>query len=105
MRRPGPQRGAGAHRCGTAASSRSGEMERVVITGIGLITPNGIGTDRTWRSVLAAESGIAPIRSFDARAFSTRIAGEVKGFSAEEFIPRKKLKEMGRFIQLSIAAS
>jgi len=80
-------------------------MERVVITGIGLVTPNGIGTEETWRSVLAAESGIAPITLFDAAGFSTRIAGEVKGFNAEQWIPKKKLKEMGRFAHLSVAAS
>ncbi len=80
-------------------------MERVVITGIGLVTPNGIGTEETWRSVLAGESGIAPITLFDATQFSTRIAGEVKGFNGEDWIPKKKLKEMGRFAHLSIAAS
>lgn len=80
-------------------------MERVVITGIGLVTPNGIGTDATWRSVLAGESGIGPITLFDATDFPTRIAGEVKGFAPEEFIPKKKIKEMGRFAQLSVAAS
>lgn len=80
-------------------------MERVVITGIGLVTPNGIGTEATWRSVLAAESGIGPITLFDASAFPARIAGEVKGFSPEEFIPKKKIREMGRFTQLSVAAS
>lgn len=80
-------------------------MERVVITGIGLVTPNGIGTEETWHRVLAAESGIAPITFFDTAQFSTRIAGEVKGFNAEDWIPKKKLKEMGRFAHLSIAAS
>lgn len=80
-------------------------MERVVITGLGLVTPNGVGTDATWQAVLAGRSGIAPITSFDAAGFSTRIAGEVKGFQAEEFIPKKRLKEMGRFAHLSIAAS
>ena len=80
-------------------------MERVVITGIGLVTPNGIGTEETWRSVLAAESGIAPITLFDPTAFSTRIAGEVKNFNPELWIPRKKLKEMGRFAHLAVAAS
>jgi 3-oxoacyl-[acyl-carrier-protein] synthase II len=80
-------------------------MERVVITGIGLVTPNGIGTEETWRSVLAAESGIGPITLFDASQFSTRFAGEVKKFDPEIWIPKKKFKEMGRFAQLSIAAS
>src|SRR4029450_13553908 len=80
-------------------------MERVVITGIGLVTPNGIGTQETWSSVLAAESGIAPITLFDASEFSTRFAGEVKGFEPERWIPKKKLKEMGRFAHLSVAAS
>ncbi|MDI1475632.1 beta-ketoacyl-ACP synthase II [Polyangium sp. y55x31] len=80
-------------------------MERVVITGIGLVTPNGIGTAETWRSVLAAESGIGPITLFDASQYSTRIAGEVKGFVAENFIPKKKVREMGRFAHLSVAAS
>lgn len=80
-------------------------MQRVVITGIGLVTPNGIGTEETWRSVLAGESGIAPISLFDASTFSTRFAGEVKGFSAEDWVPKKKVKEMGRFAHLSVAAS
>ena len=80
-------------------------MERVVITGIGLVTPNGIGTEATWRSVLAGQSGIGPITSFDASVYPTRIAGEVKGFDAEKWIAKKKIKEMGRFAQLSVAAS
>ena len=63
-------------------------MERVVITGMGLVTPSGIGTEETWRSVLAAESGIAPITLFDATDYSTRFAGEVKGFNAEDWIPK-----------------
>jgi len=81
-------------------------MERVVITGIGLVTPNGIGTEATWRSVLAAESGVAPISLFDTAGFSTRIAAEVKGFKPEDFIAKKtKIREMGRYAQLAIAAS
>ena len=80
-------------------------MERVVITGIGLVTPNGIGTQATWDGVLAGQSGIGPVTLFDASTFPTRFAGEVKGFAAEEFIPKKKIKEMGRFAHLSVAAS
>lgn len=80
-------------------------MERVVITGIGLVTPNGIGTEETWRSVVAGESGIGPISLFDASSFPTRFAGEVKGFSAEQWIPRKKVKEMGRFAHLAVGAA
>lgn len=80
-------------------------MERVVITGIGLVTPNGIGTEETWRTVIAGESGIGPISLFDASSFPTRFAGEVKGFAAEQWIPRKKVKEMGRFAHLAVAAA
>ena len=80
-------------------------MERVVITGIGLVTPNGIGTEETWRSVIAGESGIGPITLFDASVFSTRFAGEVKGFSAEQWMPKKRVREMGRFAHLAVAAA
>ncbi|HRI64350.1 MAG TPA: beta-ketoacyl-ACP synthase II [Polyangium sp.] len=80
-------------------------MERVVITGIGLVTPNGIGTSDTWRAVLAGESGIAPITLFDAAQYAVRFAGEVKGFAPEQYIPKKKLREMGRFAHLAVAAS
>ena len=81
-------------------------MERVVITGIGLVTPNGIGNDATWRSVLAGETGVAPITLFDTTGFTTRIGAEVKAFKVEEFIPKKqKVREMGRYAQLAVAAS
>jgi 3-oxoacyl-[acyl-carrier-protein] synthase II len=80
-------------------------MQRVVITGIGLVTPNAIGTEETWRAILAGQSGIAPITLFDATEFTTRFAGEVKNFKPEEWIPKKKVKEMGRYAQLSMAAS
>ncbi len=78
---------------------------RVVVTGIGLVSPLGIGTEETWEGVRCGRSGIGPITAFDASAFTTRIAGEVKGFEPEKFIDRKEIKKMGRFIHLAIAAS
>ncbi|HEX9294177.1 MAG TPA: beta-ketoacyl-ACP synthase II [Polyangiaceae bacterium] len=80
-------------------------MERVVITGIGLVTPNAIGTAESWRSIVEGRPAIATISLFDASAYSSRIAGEVKNFEPTQFIEKKKLKEMARFIQLSMAAS
>jgi 3-oxoacyl-[acyl-carrier-protein] synthase II len=80
-------------------------MERVVITGIGLVTPNGIGTAETWRSVVDGQPGIANITLFDASEYNSRFAGEVKNFDPTQFIEKKKVKEMARFIQLSMAAS
>src|SRR5882762_3891375 len=80
-------------------------MERVVITGIGLVTPNGIGTAESWRSIVEGQPAIATITLFDASAYNSRIAGEVKNFEPTDFIEKKKVKEMARFIQLSMAAS
>jgi 3-oxoacyl-[acyl-carrier-protein] synthase II len=80
-------------------------MNRVVVTGIGLVTPCGIGTRETWSSVLEARSGIGPITLFDATGYTTRFAGEVRGFEAEKFLPKRKMKEMGRFAHLAIAAA
>src|SRR5258706_7479164 len=80
-------------------------MERVVITGIGLVTPNGVGTAETWRSITGGQPGIAPITLFDATDYNSRFAGEVKNFEPTQFIEKKKVKEMARFIQLSMAAS
>jgi 3-oxoacyl-[acyl-carrier-protein] synthase II len=69
------------------------------------VSPLGIGTEETWEAVRASRSGIGPITAFDASAFTTRIAGEVKGFEPEKFIDRKEIKKMGRFIHFAIAAS
>jgi 3-oxoacyl-[acyl-carrier-protein] synthase II len=80
-------------------------MERVVVTGIGLVTPVGIGTSETWRALLAGESGIAPITHFDCSQFRVRIAGEVKGWDPTRFIEKKKLKEMDRFDELALGAA
>ena len=78
---------------------------RVVITGIGLVSPVGIGTGETWRSLLAGRSGIGSITRFDATEYSSRIAGEIRGFNGEEFIPKKDLKKMDLFIQYALAAT
>jgi 3-oxoacyl-[acyl-carrier-protein] synthase II len=78
---------------------------RVVVTGVGLLTPLGIGTKLSWDAILASESGIAGITRFDATAFSCRIAGEVKGFDPANYIEKKEIKKMGRFIQFAIAAA
>jgi 3-oxoacyl-[acyl-carrier-protein] synthase II len=75
------------------------------VTGIGLVTPVGIGTEATWRGVLEGKSGIAPITLFDASQYPTTFAGEVKGFDPAAFIPKKKHKEMCRFSMLAIAAA
>jgi 3-oxoacyl-[acyl-carrier-protein] synthase II len=79
-------------------------MERVVITGVGLVTPMGIGTEVSWRALLAGQSGVAPITSFDASAFRVRFAGEVKAWEPLTFIDKKKLKELDRFAQFAMGA-
>ncbi len=78
---------------------------RVVVTGVGLLTPLGIGTETSWQAIRAGQSGIGPITRFDATAFSCRIAGEVKGFDPANYIEKKEIKKMGRFIQFAIAAA
>ena len=78
---------------------------RVVVTGVGLVTPLAIGTEDSWAAIRAGKSGIGPITQFDASAFSCRIAGEVKGFDPARYVEKKEIKKMGRFIQFAIAAS
>jgi 3-oxoacyl-[acyl-carrier-protein] synthase II len=78
---------------------------RVVVTGVGLLTPLGIGTEASWEALRSGKSGIGPITQFDAAAFSCRIAGEVKGFDPAKYIEKKEIKKMGRFIQFAIAAA
>lgn len=78
---------------------------RVVVTGIGLVSPVGIGTQANWDALCAGTSGIGPITRFDATGFPTRFAGEVKGFDPLQFIEKKELKKMDIFIQFAVAAS
>jgi 3-oxoacyl-[acyl-carrier-protein] synthase II len=77
----------------------------VVVTGVGLLSPVGLTTEESWAAIKAGQGGIGPITQFDATAFACRIAGEVKGFDPSQFIEKKELKKMGRFIQFAIAAT
>jgi 3-oxoacyl-[acyl-carrier-protein] synthase II len=78
---------------------------RVVITGIGLVSPLGVGTQKNWEALLAGQSGIGLISKFDASRFSTKIAGEVKDFRSLDFIDRKEAKKMDLFIQYALTAA
>jgi 3-oxoacyl-[acyl-carrier-protein] synthase II len=79
--------------------------KRVVVTGLGLITPLGIGVDENWSALSAGKSGIAEITRFDASDFNTKIAGEVKGFQAEDYLPKKEARRTETFIAYAVAAS
>jgi 3-oxoacyl-[acyl-carrier-protein] synthase II len=78
---------------------------RVVVTGVGLVTSVGIGTEATWEGLLSGRSGAAPITKFDATGYSTRFAAEVKGFDPLAFVEKKDVKKMDVFIQYAVAAS
>ena len=78
---------------------------RVVVTGVGLVTALGVGTEETWQSLLAGKSGAAPITHFDTTGFGVTIAAEVKGFDPTRYIEKKELKKMGVFIQYALAAT
>jgi 3-oxoacyl-[acyl-carrier-protein] synthase II len=78
---------------------------RVVVTGIGLVSSLGIGTDANWAALSAGRSGVETITKFDAAQFATQIAGEVRGFDPLQFIEKKDVKKMDVFIQYAIAAS
>ncbi len=78
---------------------------RVVVTGLGLVSPLGIGTEENWKALVAGRSGIGPITQFDASAYACRIAGEVRNFDGTAFLPKKDLKKMDLFIQYALAAT
>lgn len=78
---------------------------RVVITGVSGVTPLANDIESTWKKLLAGESGIAPITLFDASAYDSRIAGEVKNFAPEEYMPLKQVRRMDRFTQFAVAAA
>jgi 3-oxoacyl-[acyl-carrier-protein] synthase II len=78
---------------------------RVVITGLGIVSPVGIGLQTAWAKILAGESGITRITHFDASAMASQIAGEVKGFDVAKYLPAKEARRMDRFIHLGLAAA
>ncbi|HVI93872.1 MAG TPA: beta-ketoacyl-ACP synthase II [Anaeromyxobacter sp.] len=78
---------------------------RVVVTGLGLVSPVGIGVDESWSALVAGKSGVGPITLFDASTFPTRIAGEVTGFDPTKFMDRKEARRNDRFIQFALAAA
>lgn len=78
---------------------------RVVITGMGAVSPLGIGVDQNWQALCAGKSGIGPVTGFDTEGFRTRIAGEVKGFNPEDFMSRKLVRRSNGYIHYAIAAT
>jgi 3-oxoacyl-(acyl-carrier-protein) synthase len=78
---------------------------RVVVTGIGMVSALGIGTDASWKGLLAGKSGVTRITRFDASAYAAQIAAEVQDFDPLQFVDKKDVKTMDVFIQYAVAAS
>ena len=78
---------------------------RVVVTGLGAVTSIGSTVSEFWKNLLAGQSGVRKITQFDAAAFACQIAAEVRDFDPLQFIEKKEIKKMGRFIQFAIAAA
>jgi 3-oxoacyl-[acyl-carrier-protein] synthase II len=78
---------------------------RVVITGLGLVTPLGTGLEKNWEALMAGRSGIGPITHFDTSDFTVRIAGEVRDFNPLDWIEKRDVKKMDLFIQYAIASA
>ena len=81
------------------------DKRRVVVTGLGMISPLGVGNEPTWQGLVEGRSGIGPITKFDASAYSARIAGEVPGFKPENWIDKKEVKKSDTFIHYAIVAA
>jgi 3-oxoacyl-[acyl-carrier-protein] synthase II len=78
---------------------------RVVVTGMGLVIPTGIGVEASWSNICKGKSGLGPLTRFDTNGFGTKIAGEVKGFNPESYIEKKEIKKMDLFIQYALGAT
>src|ERR1700710_1536482 len=78
---------------------------RVVVTGVGAVSPVGLTAQETWKNILSGQSGIGVITRFDVTAYPAKIAGEVKNFSPDQWIEKKEQKKMDLFIQYALAAS
>ncbi|HOB53375.1 MAG TPA: beta-ketoacyl-ACP synthase II [Acidobacteriota bacterium] len=78
---------------------------RVVVTGVGMVSATGTGTDKAWQNIVAGVSGVGPITLFDAAEFSVRIAAEVRDFNPEDFMDKKEVRKYDRFIHFALAAS
>ena len=88
-----------------ATHLRSDTSVRVVVTGMGVITPVGLSVSETWQNALAGKSGIARIERFDASDYPVQIAGEVKDFEPERYVPRKEVRRMARCSMFAVAAA
>ena len=85
--------------------TKAKERRRVVVTGMGLLCPTGIGVEASWENIISGKSGIGPVTRFDVSGYPSRIAGEVKDFHPEEFMPEKLIKRLDPFVRLAIAAA
>src|SRR5881296_993593 len=84
---------------------KNGERRRVVVTGLGMITPLGSTVEKTWDGITAGRSGIGPITRFDATGLETRIAGEVRDFDPLDYMERKEIRRSDRFVHFAVAAA
>ena len=80
-------------------------QRRVVVTGVGLVTPLGTGVEKTWSGILAGQSGIGPITRFDCSAHKTKIAGEIRDFDPEQWLPKKSIRRLDPFIHYAVGAA
>ena len=87
------------------SKSLNASKRRVVVTGLGVVSPVGIGVDTAWANIVAGKSGITRITKFDPSNFSSQVAGEVKGFDVSQYLPAKEARRMDTFIQYGLAAA